>query len=80
MEIAGSPNIPISKTRKIRSNTAKTINKFPNDGVKSNLPLSLRRNQILKMFTKAPKTQTSYDKSNIKYVTISSCLTSQNMQ
>ena len=60
VETAGKPNIAISPTKNTRSNTARTINKLPNDGVKSNFPRSLRRNHTLKMFTNTPKTDTLF--------------------
>ena len=62
--MAGSPNIAISPAKKTKSKTAKTINRLPNDGVKSNFPLSLRRNHTLKMFTSTPNVATTFCKYN----------------
>ena len=56
--MAGSPKIAISPAKNTKSNTAKTTNKLPNDGVKSNLPRSLIRNHTLKMFTSTPNVAT----------------------
>ena len=56
--MAGNPNIPISTISTRRSKTERRIKRFKKDGAKSSFKRFLTRNQILKMFTKAPINET----------------------